>query len=452
MGERNLKWFDAFRVYTEPRVFAIFLLGFSCGLPLALTASTLSVWMAEHGVDKTTIGLFALAGLPYTLKFLWSPLMDHLPLWGLTNVLGRRRGWLIFTQIALMGSLIVLGFSDPAIDPFNTALIALIVVFFSASQDIVVDAYRVEVLPEHQYAAGAAAYVFGYRVGMLLSSAGALYLASHFSWAITYMVMAGFVIIGMITALLNPEPKIQDQTALVMQQQTDYYLEKWSALPLWAKPFLQQMMVAVVHPFLEFMRRPGWWLILTFILFYKFGDALAGVMSYPFYVEMQFSKIEIANIAKTFGLAATLSGVFLGGVLSNRVGLLKALLWCGILQMISNLMFVLLSYMGHNLWMFAVTIAVENISGGMGTAVFVAYLSMLCNKTYTATQFALLTSFSAVGRTLLSSQGGWLAEQMSWPLFFVLTTLVAIPGLVLLKVLMDNPRYRSGASTPIISS
>lgn len=441
------RWLAAAAVYTDRRVLAILFLGFSSGLPLALTFGTLSVWLTEAGVDKTTIGLFALMGVPYTFKFLWAPLVDRMPIPFLTRSLGRRRGWAVATQLALAAAILALGSTDPAQDPGLTALLAFVVAFCSASQDIVIDAYRVEILEERQFGAGAAMIVLGYRIGMLVSGAGALYLASYAGWQAAYALMAALMTVGLATILLNPEPRrAQSRESAEQEARIAHYLQARPHLRGWKAQTLAWIYGAVISPFAEFMGRRGWALILLFILLYKFGDALAGVMSNPFYVELGFSKVEIANISKLFGLGATIIGGFIGGVMVNRLGIVRSLLLCGILQMLSNLMFVGLALTGYSLPMLTLTIAVENLSGGMGTAAFVAYLSGLCNVAYTATQYALLSSFMSFGRTLLSSSGGWLADHMSWPSFFLLTTAAALPGLLLL--LWMTRRYAPAPTVP----
>jgi PAT family beta-lactamase induction signal transducer AmpG len=433
-SESTLKrWRQSCLVYTDRRVLALLFFGFSSGLPLALTFGTLSLWLAEVGVSKTTIGLFALMGAPYTFKFLWSPFVDRMSLPYFTRRLGRRRGWAIVTQLALMATIASLGATNPAAHPGLTALLAFAVAFWSATQDIVIDAYRVEILEEPQFGAGAATIVLGYRVGMLVSGAGALYLATFVGWFTTYAFMAALMAVGIVAVLVNPEPKVKkSRESLDQERRVAEYLR--------ARPHLRGQMAkalswiygAVISPFAEFVGRRGWLWILLFILLYKFGDALAGVMGNPFYVELGFTKIQIANFSKAFGLAATITGGVIGGLMVNRMGILKSLLICGLLQMISNLMFAALAAAGNNTTMLGLTIAIENLSGGMGTAAFVAYLSSLCNVAYTATQYALLTSLMAFGRTLLSSSGGWLADHMDWISFFVLTTGAAIPGLLLL--------------------
>lgn len=384
-------------------------------------------------MSKTTIGLFALMGTPYTFKFLWSPLVDRMPVPYLTRLLGRRRGWAIITQLALIATIAGLGATDPAVHPGLTAVFAIVVAFWSATQDIVIDAYRVEILEERQFGAGAATIVLGYRIGMLVSGAGALYMATYVGWFATYVAMAAFMAVGIVTVLVNPEPMVRkSRQSLEQERRIEAYLQARPHLKGKKAKALAWIYGAVISPFAEFMARRGWLVVLLFILLYKFGDALAGVMGNPFYVELGFTKIQIANISKVFGLAATIIGGVIGGVIVDRIGILKSLLVCGILQMLSNLMFAVLAMVGNDPFVLSLTIAVENLSGGMGTAAFVAYLSSLCNIAYTATQYALLTSFMAFGRTLLSSSGGWLADNMDWISFFIVTTGAAIPGLLLL--------------------
>jgi len=427
------RWLQSLAVYRDRRIATILLLGFASGLPLALTFSTLTFWLKEAGLTNTTIGLFAAVSTPYNFKFLWAPLIDRLPVPVLTRLLGRRRGWLATTQIALMAALLGLGTTQPGIDAWTTALLAVIVAFCSASQDIVIDAYRVDLLEEREQAAGAAAIVFGYRVGMLASGAGALLLATYVSWFEVYAVMAGLLGIGLLTTLLASEPtRSSEKLESAAGSQPRAGASAW----------LQE---AVVAPFADFMRRRGWVGILLFVMFYKFGDALAGVMTNPFLLELGFTKAEVATVVKTYGLAATLAGAAAGGSLMASTGMIRCLWICGILQMLSNLTFAVQANVGHSLPMLAVTIGLENFASGMGTAAFVGYLSSLCNVSYTATQYALLTSFMSMARTWLSSSAGWLADQMSWPAFFVLTTIAAVPGLLLLAWLSRGTDHHVGA-------
>lgn len=402
----------------------IVVLGFASGLPLALTLATLTAWLATAGISRTAIGLFALVGLPYTLKFLWSPLIDGLRLPWISARLGRRRAWLLASQIALAAAIFGLATADPARDVALTAALALAVAFLSATQDIVIDAWRVEILAEREQGAGAAAVQLGYRLGMLASGAGALYIADAFGFATAYAAMAVAMAAGMAATLVATEPAPPGGGTADR-----------------APPGGVAWLAAhVVRPFADFVKRPGWLGIVLFILLYKFGDAIAGVMANPFYIDIGFSLSAIASVTKVFGIAATLAGVVAGGVLVARAGVLPSLMICGILQMVSNLMFALQAIVGDDIWFLAATIGIENLSGGMGTAAFVAYLSKLCSFAFTATQYALFSSLAAVGRTVLSSGGGWLAEQLDWFWFFAATAVCAVPGLVVLAWLMRrNP-------------
>ena len=378
---------------------------------------TLSVRLTEAGVSLTEIGLFALVGTPYNVKFFWAPVIDriHLPI--LSGLLGRRRSWMVMIQICLMVSIVFLGFSDPRLSDGIAALLAFATAFFSASQDIVVDAYRIEILDEDRQGAGAAMSQTGYRLGMLSAGAGALYLASAMAWGVVYLLMAGLIIIGFVAALKAPAASTVNSN---------------EASPAGRKDWFQSM---IADPFMEFFTRSSLGVALTilgFILLYKLGDAFVGVMANPFYIKIGFSKIQIANVTKLFGVAATLLGVFAGGLIVKRVGALYSLLFCGIFQMLSNLMFAAQAVIGPKVGFLFLTIGIENMSGGMGSAAFVAYLSLLCNVKYTGTQYALFTSFMAFGRTWLSAASGWVADQTSWEVFFVGSTVIALPGLLIL--------------------
>jgi PAT family beta-lactamase induction signal transducer AmpG len=428
-------WLAAWAVYFEPRLLVVFLFGFASGLPLLLTLSTLSIWLTERGVTLTAIGLFAMVGTPYTLKFLWAPAVDRVPVPLLSRLFGRRRAWLLTIQAGLVVAIVALGATDPGRAPFSTAVAALVVAFFSASQDIVIDAYRIEIVHEHEQGAGAAMTQFGYRLGMLASGAGALLLAEHLPWFWVYAAMAGLLLIGVATTLCAPEPAAG------------------TAAPAAAGGLVARLREAVIEPFAEFVRRSGLGaalLVLAFILLYKLGDAFAGVMANPFYVQIGFTKTEIAAVTKVFGLIATLVGVFAGGVVVGRYGVMRALLVCGILQMLSNLMFAGQALAGHDVRVLVFTIGIENLTGGMGSAAFVAYLSVLCNVAYTATQYALFSSFMAVGRTLLSSSSGWVADHVEWVTFFVISTVLALPGLLVLGWMLKRfpAAGRATASAP----
>jgi PAT family beta-lactamase induction signal transducer AmpG len=426
-------WLSSLAVYRDPRLIAILLMGFSSGLPLALTFATLSFRLAEAGVSRTEIGLFALVGVSYSLKFLWSPLIDRLPVPLFTRRLGRRRGWALAIQPALAVAIAALGLCDPKTDPAMTALAAVAVAFLSASQDIVIDAYRIELLRPEEQGAGAAATQWGYRFGMLASSAGALYAASLGGWRFAYGLMAVLIAVGMAAVWLTPEP------GGVRLLETLPGTTPLARLTAWLER-------AVLAPFADLLGRRDALAILAFVVLYKFGDALAATMSNPLYVMLGFTKVEVADLGKLFGFAASLAGLALGGVVVLRLGVFRALLVCGVLQMAAILMYIVQLRAGHHLPALALTIGIENLTGGMGSAAFVAYLSGLCNLAFTATQYALLTSLAAVGRTTLSASGGALADHFGWTPFFVLSTAACLPGLAALVWIM-----RSEAATPVRS-
>lgn len=409
---RRRDWRAALALYGDRRLVVILLMGFASGLPLPLTLATLSFWLARVGVDKTAIGLFALVGLPYGLKFVWAPVLDHVRAPLLGRLFGRRRGWALLTQAALIPAILALGASDPLSAPWVTAAAALAVAFFSASQDIVIDAYRIEILEDFEQGAGAAATQTGYRIGALVAAAGAIALSDFIGWFAVFAILAAFVLVGTAAVLLAPEPA--RESGRRAPSRTDW------------------LRTAVLAPFADFLRRPGWVAILAFVLLYKFGDAIGGVMANPFYVELGFTGVEIASITKVFGLLATFAGIVAGGVLVARYGLFPALAIGGVLQAATNLLYAVQAKVGYDIALLAGTIGADNFTGGLGSAAFVAYLSSLCNRSFTGTQFALLTSFMAVGRTVLSAGGGWLADRMDWVSFFALTAVLAVPGLLLL--------------------
>src|SRR6201994_1836323 len=428
-------WRESLAVYLQPRVLIVLMLGFSSGLPLALSGSTLQVWMREAGVDLGTIGLFALIGTPYTLKFLWAPLVDalHVPLF--TRAFGRRRGWLLFSQLLLIVSIMLLALTDPARSPFAVALAALLVATASSTQDIVVDAFRVESLPESEQAAGMAAYVAAYRIGMLVSTAGALFIVSGFesaglirtaAWMWGYIVMAALVVIGTITALAATEPAQSKGAEAATSGETAF----------------ARVLHAAIGAFSEFLTRRDAFAALAFVVLFKFTDAFSGTMTAPFVIDLGFSKAEYAAIVKGVGLAATLIGGFAGGFVARRYSSAASLWIGGTLQALANLSFSWLAVVGVNEWALALAICAENFTSAIGTVIFVAYLSALCqNPLHTATQYALLTALAAVGRTYLSSGAGYIATAVGWQVFFVICVLVAIPSLILLGRLQKRGHF-----------
>lgn len=421
------RWGEAARVYLEPRILGILLLGFASGLPLALTGGTLTMRLAEAGVEVAAIGFFAWVGLAYGWKFLWSPLVDRAPLPVLTRLLGRRRGWLLATQLLLAAAIFVLGLADPAAGLARVAVLAVLVAFLSATQDIVIDAFRVELVSADRQGAAAAMLVIGYRLAMFASGAGALVLAEWYGWEFAYGAMAALLLAAVLVTLALPEPAAPAEPSP----------------PPGRRGLAFRLEQAVVAPFAEFFTRNGTasaLVILLFVVLYKLGDALLGALTSPLYVTLGFAKTEVAAIVKSWGLVAVLVGGLLGGLVVRRLGLLPALWLCGLAQMASNLMFLVLYAAGHDLVVLGATITIENLAGGMGTTAFVAYLSSLCNVTYTATQYALLSSLMAQARTFLAGFAGLFQAALGWPGFILLTTVAALPGLVLIRLVDRRAR------------
>lgn len=507
--ERKKSWGETFLAFFERRLIAVLFLGFASGLPLALTAATLQARLTEAGADLTTIGFFALVGVAYSLKFLWSPLIDRSMPPGLFKKLGHRRGWTLLFQLALMVAIAVFGFINPAVSPVATAAMAVVVAFLSASQDIVIDAYRIEILDDEQQGAGAAMIQYGYRLGMLVSGAGALFIAEfayryfagtdapatpetlqpdavNLSWIVTFIAMAALMAIGIATTLLVGEPPLRRAAVSSgIEGEASFALRMVVILgamavailaflgikegltqlgwPRWAPNVVATLVAAfvpvgivmllprptprsnrqyqairlwldnaVMKPFAEVTKRDGWVLILLFIVLFKLGDAVLGTMATAFYLNIGFTKFEIGEISKVFGLVATLLGVWVGGLMVMKWGMGKSLLLTGVLQLLSNLMFSWQAYVGHDVNWLYLTIALENFTGGMASAAFVAYISRLCNLQFTATQYALFSSLAAVGRTVIASPMGGIAEQIGWVDYFLLSTVMAIPGMLLL--------------------
>jgi len=395
-----------FTLLFGPKMLVMLLTGFSSGLPLLLTGSTLKFWMREEGLELTTIGFFGLVGIPYTLKFLWAPLMDRIvPPFG-----GRRRGWMLITQVSLMITLAFMTFAQPSVHLPAIAGLCLLIAFASASQDIVLDAYRREYLKDEELGIGSSVFVNGYRIGLLASGAMALVLAEYLSWPTAYFILGMLMLVGIVATVYAPEPVVETAPPSSLRE-------------------------AFVGPFLEFCRRPGWLSILLFILLYKIGDSMASEMLSPFWVDLEVSKPQIAAIVKTFGFAALITGGMLAGLVVYRWGIIPSLLIFGLLQMISTAGFAVLAIIGNHLPTLTAVIAFENLTGGMGTTAFVAFMASLTDKRFTATQYALLSSFMGIPRVLAGSITGVLATWLGWAGFFILCTLLAIPGLVLIAQL-----------------
>lgn len=410
MSQLNVDWL---RILLTRRMAVCLVMGFSCGVPLMLTLTVLQAWLKAEGVDLAVIGLMALVGLPYTLKFAWAPVLDRFT----PRIFGRRRGWLLAAQAALMVSIIALGRTDPVANPGLVAVAAFLVTFFSATQDIVVDAYRREDVADDELGLASSLYINGYRIGMLVSSGGGMILADHVPFSMVYLIMAAAMLPGIITTLVTPEPDVGT-----------------------APP--DSFAAAVIDPLTDYFRRPGALWILAFILFYKLGDTMASAMTVPFYLDTGFSNTEIGTVVKLFGFWATMGGALLGGVLTLKIGIRGGLWLFGILQALSTAGFAVLAHLGHNIAALGGVIAFENLSSGMGTAAFVAFMAIQTNKRFTATQYALLSSLMGVPRVMAAAPTGYLAEALGWAPFFILCTLVAIPGLL---ILLRFSTWRIGA-------
>jgi MFS transporter, PAT family, beta-lactamase induction signal transducer AmpG len=415
-------WRSSVKAYTDRRVLQVLALGFASGLPLLLTYSTLSAWLATAGVRRAAIGAFALVGTPYAFKFVWSPLIDRVPP---PLPLGRRRGWGITIQIALIGAILALGACNPQHSLTLMGALSLLVAFLSASQDIVIDAWRVEILGTELQGPGAGMIQTGYRIAMLVSGAGALVIAARAGWFAAYSTMAALVGVGMLVFLFGPEPKVAAEFS-------HNGATGWREVRQW-------LATAVTGPFTDFMRRPLWPVILIFIVGYKLGEAMAGVMATPLYISLGFSLQEIAAVSKLVGFFATVAGALIGGVVTARFGFRGSLVLCGILQSLGNLFFVLQAVGGHRLGYLALCVTAENVTGAMAGTALVGYLSSLCSPAFTATQYALLSSLASVGRTMVASVGGVLSEKLGWVPFFLLTTVATVPALLLLIWIGPRP-------------
>lgn len=391
------------KVLTDPRLLIVLLMGFSSGLPLLLVGATLKSWMTTAGVDLKTIGFFSLVKIPYTWKVLWSPLVDRYRI----GSLGRRRGWLLVFQVGLTLSLLIFTQLNPAQHLLPIAVAAMLVAFFSASQDIVVDAYRREFLPDEEMGLGSSLYVLGYRFGILLASSGALFLADHLPWPVVYAVMALFMAVGILTTIFCPEPKVE-------------------------APPPRNLKESVVGPLIDFFRRDGAWTIFLFVFLYKVGESMASDMYNPFYLKIGFTYTEIATVGKLFAIWSTIAGGIVGGALMVKLQLYRSLWVFGILQSICLLFFSLLAYVGHSVPMLAGAVGLECFTSGMATSAFVAFNALQSNKRFTSVQFALLTSLASLPQVLLGASTGQLAEWLGWEMFFVACSIFTIPGLLIL--------------------
>jgi MFS transporter, PAT family, beta-lactamase induction signal transducer AmpG len=394
------------RIFGQPKMAVLLFLGFSSGLPLYLTSKTLQGWMTTAKVDLTTIGLFSLVALPYSFKFVWAPIMDRF----IPPFLGRRRGWVLITQILLMLAIAAMSLHDPRQGLRMLAVNAIAIAFFSASQDISLDAYRTDVLENREMGAGAAVFVLGYRIAMITSGALAFFLADRLSWPTTYLILSTLILVGVVTTFLAPEPVLND-----------------------AAP--KSIAEAVILPFADFFQRAGIFralLVLLFIVVYKYSDSLAGSMTTPFLLQAGFSETEVGAVFLGAGVIATILGVLAGGAVIGKVGINRSLWIFVIVQGLSNLTYYVLSLAEKNHALMVTAVVIENFGLGLVTAAMTAFLMSMCNKRFTATQFALLSSLMAASRDILVAPAGKIAESLGWPSFFIVTVAMAIPPLVLL--------------------
>ncbi len=410
------------------------LLGFSAGLPYLLVFSTLSAWLTEAGLSRTMIGFFSWVGITYSVKVLWAPLLDHLSLPLLTRRLGRRRAWILAAQSGIVLSLTLMAWTGPTQNPVMFALLAVLVALFSATQDVAIDAYRIEVMAKEYQAAMAAMYIFGYRLALLVAGAGAFYAAEFWSWSYSYLLMAGLMSVGILTVLAITEPRVASNTLSPISREQSANTTFYG----WLKH-------AIVAPFADFFRRNSHlaWLILLFIAIYRISDITMGVMANPFYLDMGYTKIQIAEVSKIFGFFMTLIGAAVGGILVLRFGLMQILIVGALLTVVTNLLFIVLSISAPDTILLAMIISTDNLSGGITTTAFIAYLSSLTQTAYTATQYALFSSLMTLPAKLLGGMSGAIVDSYGYTNFFTYAAILGIPAIALAAYLARRERRQA---------
>lgn len=439
MNDQRFTWREAFTIYSHRRVIAMAFLGFSAGLPYLLVFSTLTAWLRDEAVSRSAIGFFAWVGITYSIKVLWAPVVDRIPLFQLTRRFGQRRSWMLLAQMGIAGGLTLMSFVGPG-DLLLLSICALVVAFSSATQDVSIDAYRIEAVVEEYQGAMSASYIFGYRVALLAAGAGCLYLAEYFSWQMAYQGMALLMMVGVITVLLISEPE-RDPT------KTDLETEQ-KLLSGSKRPVVGWFLVAVVSPFVDFFKRNGRFalIILLFISVFRLSDIAMGIMANPFYLDMGYSLTEIANIAKVFGFFMSIVGSAICGVLVVRWGIHRPLLMGAIAVALTNVLFAGLSLLDPEISYLAIVISADNLSGGFAATAFVAYLSSLTNRAYTATQYALFSSLMTLPGKFVSGFSGLVVDSVGYFEFFLIAGLIGIPAIVLVLVLMRHARVASGGT------
>ena len=430
---QDLTWRETLLIYTNPRVIAMTFLGFSGGLPFLLVFSTLTAWLTEGNVSRSTIGFFAWIGITYSTKVLWAPVVDSIRVPFLTKILGQRRSWMLIGQIGIASGLVLMSLIGPS-DLLTLSFCAFLVAFSSATQDVAIDAFRIESAEAEHQGAMSAAYVFGYRLALLVAGAGALYLAEYFSWTITYLVMASLMLVGVVTVVLVAEP----------DRQADLFPLELSAIGL-----RRWFTGAVAGPFVDFFSRNGKvaFIILLFISVFRLSDIAMGIMANPFYLDMGYSKTEIANVAKVFGFFMSIAGSLICGVLVVKWGLMRPLLIGAVAVALTNLLFASLSLLEPKVSYLAIVISADNISGGFAATAFIAYLSSLTNRAYTATQYALFSSLMTLPGKFISGFSGLVVDNFGYFEFFVVAAILGIPA-ILLVVWLSRYERTQLASQP----
>lgn len=462
-------WIQSSKIYLHPRAITLFFLGFSSGLPILLVFGTLSFWLREAGIERSVITYFSWVGLAYGFKWIWAPLIDRLSIPLLSTLLGRRRSWLVLAQLMLISSLSGLAFSNPLVNLEAMAILALVVAFSSATQDIVIDAYRIESAGERLQAAMAATYMAGYRIAMIVAGAGALSLAAWASpasdvysmeaWRTAYLFMAALMGIGLLTSFIITEPKAveMDQETLEQQQKVVAFSEGLAHLPHWLSRFLGWLYIALFCPFRDFIQRYGMQaiIILALISTYRISDVILGIIANVFYVDMGFTKEEISKIIKVYGVVMTIIGAGIGGILVNRFGVMKILFSGALLVALTNLLFAWLASVGNDTLVLTIVISLDNLSGGIATAAFVAYLSSLTNIQYSATQYALFSSVMLLFPKFLGGFSGGFVDSFGYIWFFSGAALLGLPVLILVWMAsraQQKSRAEKYAQQPVTDS
>ena len=440
-SQSSSSWREAFEAYRHPRVIGMLFLGFSAGLPFLLVFSTLSAWLRDEEVTRSAIGLFSWVGITYSIKFFWAPIVDRAHLPGLTRILGQRRSWMVTAQVGIALGLLGMSLTNPAANLISIAWLALLVAFSSATQDITIDAYRIEAINQRRQAAMAATYILGYRIALLAAGAGAFYLAEYYSWSVAYVVMASLMSIGLVTTFFISEPEHDIRKEDVMlEKRVVEFMNRSHHWPERVRRATAWGIGAVVCPFVDFFSRNGKWALIILLLVgvFRLSDITMGVMANPFYLDMGFSKPVIANITKIFGFFMTIGGAALGGLLVVRYGIMRPLLLGAVMVALTNLLFAYMAAHAPDINVLTAVISVDNLSGGLSNAVFIAYLSSLTNRYYTATQYALFSSLMTLPGKFLGGLSGFIVDGYGYVSFFIYASLVGLPAILLALYLMNH--------------